>query len=68
MGFLTGLSDQHHCNCLYIAAADDDATLPLLDFGKAWNADDVQVYTGEAAERLLNEHDCPAPMLRYWWD
>jgi hypothetical protein len=26
----------------------------LVDFGKEWNADDVQVYTGEAAERLLN--------------
>lgn len=66
--FLPMLEYRHQCDCLYIAAAEDEMVFQLLDFGKAWNADDVQVYTGEAADRLLNEYDGSAPVLRYWWD
>lgn len=43
-------------------------TIPLVDFGKEWNADDVQVYTGESAERLLNARGEALPVVRYWWD
>lgn len=66
--FLPMLECRHQCDCLYVAVAEDEMVFQLLDFGKAWNADDVQVYTGEAAERLLNEYDRCAPVLRYWWD
>ncbi len=30
--------------------------------------DDVQVYTGESAERLLNARGEALPVVRYWWD
>jgi hypothetical protein len=54
--FLPMLEYRHHCDCLYIAAADDEAVFQLVDFGKVWQADDVQVYTGDEAERLLDQH------------
>ena len=66
--FLPSLGDRHHCDCLYVATTDDETVLQLLDFGKTWSADDVEVYTGEAAERLLDRRHRPAPVLRYWWD
>lgn len=66
--FLPMLGYRHQCDCLYIAAADDEMVFRLVDFGKEWSADEVQVYTGEAAGRLLDEHYRPAPVLRYWWD
>ena len=62
------LSYRYHCDTLYILAAEDECVFKLVDFGKEWNADDVQVYTGESAERLLNARGEALPVVRYWWD
>ncbi len=68
LGFLPALNYRYHCDTLYIVAADDEHVFRLVDFGKEWKADSVQVYTGEEAERLLNERYDALPVLSYWWD
>lgn len=68
MGFLPALNYRYHCDTLYIVAAADEHVFQLVDFGKEWKADSVQVYTGEDAERLLNKRGDALPVLSYWWD
>lgn len=66
--FLPSLGYRHHCDTLYILATEDEHVFRLVDFGKEWKADDVQVYTGEEAERLLGGLGDTLPVVRYWWD
>ncbi len=68
LSFLNSLSYRYYCDSFYIVAADDECVFRLVDFGKEWKADDVQVYTGEEAERLLNGNRGALPVVRYWWD
>lgn len=62
------LSYRYRCDTLYVLAAFDEHVFRLVDLGKEWRADDVQVITGEAAQRLLNEYGEALPIVRYWWD
>ncbi|MBD2090656.1 hypothetical protein H6F67_12405 [Microcoleus sp. FACHB-1515] len=67
--FLPLLEERHNCDTLYILSADDEHVFELVNFGQEWQADDVQVYAGEAAARLVGDEDDRAlPVLRYWWD
>ncbi|HLO48610.1 MAG TPA: hypothetical protein VK211_09375 [Kamptonema sp.] len=66
--FLSHLEYRHHCDTLYVLAAEDERVFKLVDFGKEWKADDVQVYTAQEAERILDRRGDALPVVRYWWD
>lgn len=67
---LRDLSDRWHADTLYIWTRDDDCVYPLVDFGKAWSADDVQVMDRDRASAFIGYGGCedPPPVVVYWWD
>lgn len=67
---LRDLRYRWHADTLYIWSRDDDCVYPLVDFGKAWMADDVQVMDRDRASVFIGYGGCndPPPVVIYWWD
>ena len=67
---LRDLSDRWHADTLYIWSRDDDCVYPLVDFGKTWLADDVQVMDRDRASVFIGYGGSsdPPPVIIYWWD
>jgi hypothetical protein len=67
---LRDLSDRWHGDTLYIWSRDDDCVYPLVDFGKTWMADDVQVMDRDRASIFIGYggSENPPPVVIYWWD
>jgi hypothetical protein len=67
---LRDLSDRWHADTLYIWSRDDDCVYPLVDFGKTWLADDVQVMDRDRASVFIGYGGSsdPPPVVVYWWD
>lgn len=49
---LRDLRYRWHADTLYVWSKDDDCVYPVVDFGKAWMADDVQVMEKRSRFRL----------------
>jgi hypothetical protein len=67
---LRDLGSYWHADTLYVWSQDDDCVYPLVDFGHAWSADDVQVMDRERASRFMGYGGAedPPPVVIYWWD
>jgi hypothetical protein len=67
---LRDLGDRWHADTLYIWSRDDDCVYPLVDFGKTWLADDVQVMDRDRASIFIGYGGSqqPPPVVIYWWD
>lgn len=67
---LRDLRGRWHADTLYIWSKNDDCVYPLVDFGKAWLADDVQVMDRDRASVFIGYGGCedPPPVVIYWWD
>lgn len=67
---LRDLSDRWHADTLYVWSRDDDCVYPLVDFGKTWKADDVQVMDRDRASVFIGYGGWsdPPPVVVYWWD
>ena len=67
---LRDLDDRWHADTLYIWSRDDDCVYPLVDFGKTWMADDVQVMDRDRASVFIGYggYENPPPVVVYWWD
>lgn len=67
---LRDISSYWHADTLYVWSQDDDCVYPLMDFGQAWSADDVQVMDRDRASRFIGYGGAidPPPVVIYWWD
>jgi len=53
---------------LYVHAQDDDCVFPLVDFGKKWNAKEVEIFDRQRTEHLMLMYPAPPPVVTYWWN
>jgi hypothetical protein len=67
---LRSIGHYWHADALYVCSRSDDCVYPLVDFGKVWSADDVQVMDRDRASRFMGYGGCedPPPIVIYWWD
>lgn len=67
---LRDLRHRWHADTLYVWSRDDDCVYPLVDFGKTWMADDVQVMDRDRAAVFIGYggSNDPPPVVIYWWD
>ncbi len=56
-----------HADTLYIWSRDEDCVYSLVDFSKAWMADDVQVIDRDRASVFIGYRGCddPPPVVIY---
>ncbi len=52
---------------LYVYTREDDCVFPLVDFGKKWQAGNVEVFDRLRTGYLMNQHPAPPPVVAYWW-
>lgn len=57
-----------HADTLYIHSRDDECVFPLIELGKTWKCDDVEVFDRERTSSLMGMYPDPAPVVAYWWD
>lgn len=67
---LRDLGYRWHADTLYVWSSDDDCVYPLVELGKTWMADDVQVMDRNRASMFIGYggSDDPPPVVIYWWD
>ncbi len=69
-GLLIVLRDlkRWHADTLYVLSRDDECVFPLVDMGKSWGCDDVEVIDRKRTGHLMGMSPSPAPIVVYWWD
>jgi hypothetical protein len=57
-----------HADMMCVGSQDDDCAYPLVNFGQAWSADDVQVINRDRASRLISYGDAgDSPLIVIYW-
>ncbi|GET37827.1 hypothetical protein [Microseira wollei] len=65
---LRSISYRWHADTLYVHAQDDDCVYPLVELGKVWQCDDVEVFDRKRTGELMGRYPAPSPVVVYWWD
>ena len=66
---LRDINRQWHADTLYVHCRDDECVFPLIELGKSWQCDDLEVFDRKRVASLMGVYPSKLPpVLAFWWD